>query len=439
VARGTVNDGVMMAKAPDVLEAADLEGKGRYYFRGPLVRGTGTRFEGQLVVVPCAFAGCKRLISLTAPFCCEHLLVERGVEVSKSGLPNGGFGLFTRRPIKRGSLIVEYLGDLIDTWTVEQRYGENTAPYAVRLWETSLVVDGALRRSAGAMANSSEAPNAEFEVRVTGDDETNRRVGLWLVATDDIDTNTEISAAYCGGRDETKGHIDNIGDESDDTYSHRRHETWTTWTTPSRSTWRQPEAEQPEAGWVFPTGHIAKVANNEDARRRVKELIKAATPAAPATYLKRCVQSCSWWNVNERSRAAVLKEKCDCAGGRPWRCRYGCAPAVEDGCENDIQKTAATLRAEPDATEHMFHRLARAESYRYVFAERYRFVSVLLLPSYVVMLRRCHFAVLTIRLTGMHACGHRGDSSGSYCQNPVAHAYDRHAVMEKPSVKTNVL
>ena len=112
---------------------------------------------------------------------------------------------------------------------------------------------------------------------------------------------------------------------------------------------------------------------------------------------------------------------------------------MEDGCENDIQKTAATLRALPDATEHMFHRLARAESYTYVFAERYRFVSVLLLPSNVVMLRRCHFAVLTIRLTGVHVCGHRGDSSGSYCQNPVAHAYDRHTVREKPSVKTNVL
>jgi hypothetical protein len=99
----------MMAKAPDVLEAADLDRRGRYCFRGPLVRGTGTRFEGQLVVVPCAFAGCGRLISLTAPFCCEHLLSERGVEVSKSGLSNGGFGLFTRRPIKSGSLIVEYL------------------------------------------------------------------------------------------------------------------------------------------------------------------------------------------------------------------------------------------------------------------------------------------------------------------------------------------
>ena len=161
-------------------------------------------------------------------------------------------------------------------------------------------------------------------MRVTGDDETTRRVGLWVVATDDIDTNTEISAAYCSGRDESKGHIDNIGDEADETYSHRRNETWTTRTTTRRSTWLKPEAEQPEAGWVFRTvltRHIAKVANNEDARDRVKELIKTATPAEPAAYLKRCVHSCSGWNVNERSRAAVLKEKCDCAGGRPWRCR----------------------------------------------------------------------------------------------------------------------
>ena len=369
----------MMAKAPDVMEAADLEVKGRYFFCGPRVRDTKTCFEGQLVVVPCAFAGCRRVISLTPPFCHDHLLSERGVEVSKSGLPNGGFGLFARRPIKRGSLIVAYLGDLIDTWTVEQRYGEHTAPYAVRLWETSLVVDGALRRSAGAMANSSEVPNAEFDVRVTGDDETNRRVGLWVVATDDIDTDAEIFPAYCSGQDESASHIDNIGAEATETYSRRRSEKWTTWTTSSRATWRRPEAEQPEAGWMFPsvpTGHIAKFANNEEARARVKELIGTASPAEPTAYLKWCVQSSSGWNVNERSRAAVLKEKCYCAGGRPWRCRYDSAPAVEDGCENDIQKTAAALRALPDATEHMFHRLACAQLYTCVFADRYSFVSV---------------------------------------------------------------
>ena len=220
----------------EVREGPALRGGGGYYFRGP-VREDGLCFEGALAVGKCA--ACASEYSLTGPFCvgcAEHL---RGVRLSKSKVPNAGFGLFTSTSFAKGAPICEYLGERIDDWTLGRRYDGKASPYALRYGRSSIYVDALGQRSLGSTANNSRHPNAEYTVLASAeaiqDAAGGRRIehatpGLWLTALVAIASNREVFTAYVDGNDDDHStDVDWWGADDDVDYEVPRNATWTTW------------------------------------------------------------------------------------------------------------------------------------------------------------------------------------------------------------------
>ena len=77
-----------------------------------------------------------------------------------STIPDAGDGLFARRGsvddrtivFKSGDVICQYNGEIISQQTLEERYGDNTAPYGVEL-RAGRKEDGALARGVGTLIN----------------------------------------------------------------------------------------------------------------------------------------------------------------------------------------------------------------------------------------------------------------------------------------------
>jgi SET domain-containing protein len=110
-----------------------------------------------------------------------HLLSQKRLRIRPSTIAGAGKGLFafdrTAAPDavlwKRLHPIIEYDGELINDGLLHQRYGDYTAPYAIRnVRDEDLqdpfarrVEDGACRRGVGALANhkpAREGANAFF-------------------------------------------------------------------------------------------------------------------------------------------------------------------------------------------------------------------------------------------------------------------------------------
>lgn len=105
-----------------------------------------------------------------------------------------GLGLFAIRPYSRGTLIVEYTGDVIDFFEVEDRvetiYKERSQYYFIRL-DDNLIIDAGQHGSVARFVNHSCDPNAEMQNWVV--DET-PRIGLF--AKKDIAAGEEITYDY---------------------------------------------------------------------------------------------------------------------------------------------------------------------------------------------------------------------------------------------------
>jgi SET domain-containing protein len=89
-----------------------------------------------------------------------------------STIPQAGKGLFVldkKQPIgtvliKKAQTVCPYGGELIDKDTLEKRYGNKTAPYAVQLSKTSFR-DGGCARGVGSLLNhDSRRANVTFSV-----------------------------------------------------------------------------------------------------------------------------------------------------------------------------------------------------------------------------------------------------------------------------------
>ena len=105
------------------------------------------------------------------PYCWVHRKFEQHLVVRQSSIPNAGLGVFyidttkeanevVFRPTPRGQSnrirprICYYDGEVISEQTLLRRYGENTAPYAVRTRiNNPRYEDGAVRRSIGSLFN----------------------------------------------------------------------------------------------------------------------------------------------------------------------------------------------------------------------------------------------------------------------------------------------
>jgi len=83
--------------------------------------------------------------------------IRRSLVVKKS---HSGLGLFTKEPIEKGGLVVEYFGDILTGKQADEKGGKY-------LFETNSnrYVDGASRKNIARYINHSCKPNCEVDIR----------------------------------------------------------------------------------------------------------------------------------------------------------------------------------------------------------------------------------------------------------------------------------
>ena len=91
--------------------------------------------------------------------------------------------------LRTGTKLIEYDGELVDSTTLEERYGDDTAPYGIHI-NRDRFEDGALHRGVGTLVNQSPVANR-----------TNARFGvsknrIVLFATKNIRNGQEIFVRY---------------------------------------------------------------------------------------------------------------------------------------------------------------------------------------------------------------------------------------------------
>lgn len=123
------------------------------------------KLSGPLKLVRCvgrtvANSRCSRMVRVGVPYCSMHLLHTRHLRIRPSTVSGAGLGLFAYHStlgagevvFKKNQRIVEYDGERLGYRELQQRYGDFTAPYAIKLPDGSYE-DAAFRRGAGALVN----------------------------------------------------------------------------------------------------------------------------------------------------------------------------------------------------------------------------------------------------------------------------------------------
>lgn len=145
---------------------------------------------------------CRRLVTIGINQCFQHM---PNLKIKPSMIHDAGKGLFSfnrKRPnnailFKPNDKIVDYLGDNINNDEIIRRYGNDTAPYALKI-NNNLYIDPATRRGIGSLANKPDAlnnnpllrqSNARFSVNA-------RNSTASLKATKNIRNNEEILTSY---------------------------------------------------------------------------------------------------------------------------------------------------------------------------------------------------------------------------------------------------
>lgn len=127
-------------------------------------------FEGRLKCNLCAHVfendnnrKCKAKVCIGVPYCWQHLRIRHHLRIKESEF---GKGLFAEHPkrnhdheicFKQNDIICPYIGESLKTAQIKERYGEDTAPYAVN--HGNYYIDAALRRGMGSLANHANHPN----------------------------------------------------------------------------------------------------------------------------------------------------------------------------------------------------------------------------------------------------------------------------------------
>lgn len=163
-------------------------------------------FDGVLQSRQCVFIRangqrCKNRCMIGLPMCRPHLLQQYKILIQESTIQNAGVGLFaydkTKGPnaviFRPGQVIVPYASQHINQHTLDQRYGEYTAPYGIQI-SANHFEDGALQRGVGSLINQHPAnrqPNCEFLV-----DTNPHHPGVVIKATKNIRNSRELFIDY---------------------------------------------------------------------------------------------------------------------------------------------------------------------------------------------------------------------------------------------------
>lgn len=120
-------------------------------------------------------------------------LLEKQLKIKKSTLPGAGKGLFTKKPIPKGTRIVEYKGKISSWKDADHQNGGNGYIYYVKRYH---VIDALPRPDALARY----ANDAHGMIRVKGINNNSEYVedGLkvYIQAMKDIPANSEILVGY---------------------------------------------------------------------------------------------------------------------------------------------------------------------------------------------------------------------------------------------------
>lgn len=114
---------------------------------------------------------CKRNVCIGLDYCFSHLQIDKHLKIKASTIPNAGKGLFALNKqlpenaivFRKGNLIIDYNGDNINSNQLHNRYGDDTAPYAVQV-NNNQFIDASCRRCIGSLANTNRNTNARLSL-----------------------------------------------------------------------------------------------------------------------------------------------------------------------------------------------------------------------------------------------------------------------------------
>jgi len=135
---------------------------------------------------------CRRLTTLTHPYCAHHTRVVHGVEVRASTIPGAGYGLFAARELPKDTLLFHYDGDRLSTEEYAERYSVlGFGPYAIELNKRTVIdacrTDAGVARFICSYHGSGRKPNVEYYT-------TGHCVEVWTLRT--IKPEEELLADY---------------------------------------------------------------------------------------------------------------------------------------------------------------------------------------------------------------------------------------------------
>jgi hypothetical protein len=139
---------------------------------------------------------CKLRTCIGVPYCWIHLLAKKHLRIKDSTIKNGGKGLFAFDPKQSANAIIfrpqdtiiNYVGEHLSKRSLDNRYGDYTAPYAIALSKTR-VIDSACKRGVASLANT----NNKNKLNASFVKDKNK---VYLIATKIIKNNNEIFVDY---------------------------------------------------------------------------------------------------------------------------------------------------------------------------------------------------------------------------------------------------
>lgn len=121
----------------------------------------------------CLDPNCTRYVYIGRPYCHQHLSKRMKIKIQESEILGAGHGIFAHEKgktchdvvFKKGNIVCEYKGERISASKADERYGEDGLVAYGADDPTGKVIDAALVRHVGSIANHSTRPNAKFTIQ----------------------------------------------------------------------------------------------------------------------------------------------------------------------------------------------------------------------------------------------------------------------------------
>jgi hypothetical protein len=132
---------------------------------------------------------CKRKTK-RGPYCWAHMQAEINLRIKQSSIPQAGFGVFSgKKPIEKGSKIVEYSGDVKPL---------NGGDYALQV-DRRKMIDAAKSRYIGGFINDCRASQQKNKICSGANTKfvkARNAQAIWVKATKHIEPKKEIFVSY---------------------------------------------------------------------------------------------------------------------------------------------------------------------------------------------------------------------------------------------------